>query len=126
MTQTCFEFVRSNSSGNNKKINYHKSKKEILMGVIIAKSIYYVVSTFKPRLTIPISNINCFNTRIKGLNYRKWIYEYSTLVYKSSFILFRSSHRSCSVKKGVLRNFAFTGKRLCQRFFFNKVPDLGL
>ena len=31
----------------------------------------------------------------------------------------------CSVKKGVLRNFAkFTGKHLCQRLFFNKVADL--
>ena len=36
--------------------------------------------------------------------------------------MFRSSHRRCSVKKGVLRNFAkFTGKHLCQRLFFNKV-----
>ena len=34
----------------------------------------------------------------------------------------RSSHRWCSVKKGVLSNFAkFTGKHLCQSFFFNKV-----
>ena len=34
----------------------------------------------------------------------------------------RSSHRGCSVKKGVLRNFAkFTGKHLCQSLFFNKV-----
>ena len=31
----------------------------------------------------------------------------------------------CSVRKGVLRNFAkFTGKRLCQSFFFNKVSGL--
>ena len=30
----------------------------------------------------------------------------------------RSSYRRCSVKKGVLRNFAkFTGKHLCQRLF---------
>ena len=30
--------------------------------------------------------------------------------------------RMCSVKKGVLRNFAkFTRKHLCQRLFFNKV-----
>ena len=36
--------------------------------------------------------------------------------------IFRSSHLRCSVKKGVLRNFAeFTGKYLCQRLFFNKV-----
>ena len=37
----------------------------------------------------------------------------------------RSSHRRCSVRKGVLRNFAkFTGKHLCQGLFFNKVADL--
>ena len=37
----------------------------------------------------------------------------------------RSSHRRCSVKKGVLRNFAkFTGKHLCLRLFFNKVAGL--
>ena len=38
---------------------------------------------------------------------------------------FRSSHQRCSVTKGVLRNFAkFTGKHLCQGFFFNKVAGL--
>ena len=32
----------------------------------------------------------------------------------------RSSHRRCSVKKGVLKNFTkFTGKHLCQSLFFN-------
>ena len=36
----------------------------------------------------------------------------------------RSSH-SCSVKKGLLRNFAkFTGKDLCQSLFLNKVAGL--
>ena len=39
----------------------------------------------------------------------------------------RSSHRRCSVRKGVLRNFAkFTGKHLCQSLFFNKVAGLQL
>ena len=34
----------------------------------------------------------------------------------------RSSRRRCSVRKGVLRNFAkFTGKHLCQSLFFNEV-----
>ena len=34
----------------------------------------------------------------------------------------RSSHQRCSVRKGVLRNFAkFTGKHLCLSLFFNKV-----
>ena len=38
---------------------------------------------------------------------------------------YRSSHQRCSVRKGVLRNFAkFTGKDLCQSHFFNKVAGL--
>ena len=39
--------------------------------------------------------------------------------------LYRSSHRRCSEKQDVLRNFAkFTGKHLWQRLFFNKVAGL--
>ena len=38
----------------------------------------------------------------------------------------RSSHQRCSIKKGVLRNFAkFTGKHLCQSLFFNKIAVAG-
>ena len=37
----------------------------------------------------------------------------------------RSSHRRCSARKGVLRNFAkFKGKHLCQSLYFNKVANL--
>ena len=37
----------------------------------------------------------------------------------------RGSHQRCSIKKGVLENFAkLTGKHLCQRLFFNKVARL--
>ena len=37
----------------------------------------------------------------------------------------RSSHRKCSVRKDVLRNFAkLAGKHLCRSLFFNKVADL--
>ena len=37
----------------------------------------------------------------------------------------RNSHRRCSIKKGVLRNFTkFTGKHLCQSPFYNKVAGL--
>ena len=37
----------------------------------------------------------------------------------------RSSHPRCSVREGVLRNFAkFTEKHLCQSLFFNKVARL--
>ena len=39
----------------------------------------------------------------------------------------RSIHQRCSIKKGVLRNFAkFTGKSLCQSVFFNKAVELKL
>ena len=35
--------------------------------------------------------------------------------------LFKSSHRRCSVEKGVLKNFAnFTGKHLCSSLFLIK------
>ena len=37
----------------------------------------------------------------------------------------RSSHRRCSIKQGVLKNFIkFTGKHLCWSLFFNKVAGL--
>ena len=39
--------------------------------------------------------------------------------------IYRSSHRRCSMKEGVLKNCAkFTGKHLCQSPFFNKVAGL--
>ena len=46
---------------------------------------------------------------------------------KSQVRIGRSSHRRCSVRKGVYRNFAkFTEKHLCQSLFFNKVAGLSL
>ena len=39
--------------------------------------------------------------------------------------IYRTNHRSCSVKKVVLTNFAkFTGKNLRESLFFNKVAGL--
>ena len=36
----------------------------------------------------------------------------------------RNSHQSCSLRKGVLRNFVkFTGKHPCRSLFFNKVVE---
>ena len=55
----------------------------------------------------------------------------SLTVRDNSQILIRNTQQPeavaqrCYVKKGFLRNFAkFTGKHLCQRLFFNKVPGL--
>ena len=43
----------------------------------------------------------------------------------NSISIRRSSHRRCSVTKGVLRNFSkFVGKHLCQSLFFKKVAAL--
>ena len=50
-------------------------------------------------------------------------------VIKSEYrkLIVRNNHRRCSIKKGVLDNFAkCTGKHLCQSPFFNKVAGLSL
>ena len=37
----------------------------------------------------------------------------------------RRSHQRCSLRKGILRNFAkFTGRHQCESLFFNKVAGL--
>ena len=37
----------------------------------------------------------------------------------------QKQHRECSIRKGILRNFArFTGKQMCQILVFNKVAGL--
>ena len=63
-----------------------------------------------------------------------WILLDMMLWYSKAFLFFlfvlwsnRNSLRRCSVKRGVHRNFTkFTGKRLCQSLFFNKVAGLSL
>ena len=61
-----------------------------------------------------------FLVQIKACNY--YMMQFYNLHHK---ITLRSSHRRCSVKKGVLRNFAkFTGKHLCQRLCFNRPATL--
>ena len=50
---------------------------------------------------------------------------WSIKVIKKNYV-YGNSHWRCSVRKGVLRNFAkSTGKHLCQSLFFNKVAGLG-
>ena len=61
------------------------------------------------------------------------IFHDDTILFLTSFCVanftsgwdIRSSHQRCSVKKGLLGNFAkFAGKHLCQSLFFNKVTGL--
>ena len=57
-------------------------------------------------------------------NLSKKIYLHCYRLY--NLLSFRSSHWMCSVRKGVLRNFAkFTGKHMWQNLFFNKVAGWG-
>ena len=51
------------------------------------------------------------------------------LLCRSVFLqfLYRNSHRRCSARKGVLRNFAIpTGKHLCSSLLFDKATGLML
>ena len=51
-----------------------------------------------------------------------YLFKRSKINTRKGYLICRSSHPRCSVKKGVLKHFAkFTGKHLCQRLFFNKV-----
>ena len=93
----------------------------------------------------PFCTPRSFNTKTSqdGYGYRRNIEEifrtisrfqidltYCLSILSTEFILFtefiyRSSHQRCSMRKGVLRNFAkFTGKHLGQSLFFNKVVGL--
>ena len=47
------------------------------------------------------------------------------LLTSNNLTKIQKQHQRCSMKKGVLRNFAkFTRKQLCQNLFFNKVAGL--
>ena len=53
------------------------------------------------------------------------LYDEKILLTNHSQSQYRSSHRRCSMWKGVHRNFAkLTEKHLCHSLFFNKVPGL--
>ena len=66
------------------------------------------------------------NTRLCFLNKTSTqLLNSETMILEIIFRILRSTHRRCSVKKGVIGNFAkSTGKHLCQSLFFNKVTGL--
>ena len=52
---------------------------------------------------------------------------YEDLCLISTSTQARSSHQRCSLRRGILRNFAkFTGKHVCQSLFINNVAGLRL
>ena len=75
-----------------------------------------------------LRNISLRNrTEVNKIFYNRQRNYYVSLLWKSKKGCGENQKQPprCSVKKGVLRNFAkFTGKQLCQRLFFNKVAEL--
>ena len=52
---------------------------------------------------------------------KKLFFIYENFFFRSLALWYRSSHRRCSVRKSVLRNFVkYSGKHLCQNPFFSK------
>ena len=84
-------------------------------------SIYYL---FILRFEITVSF--AYKKWRTGLSLKSFILSFMKSSLTVILYLIRSSQRMCSVRKGVLRNFAkFTGKHLCQSLFFNKIAGLG-
>ena len=81
--------------------------------IIKTKSRFLIIKYSVPTILI----------RIELLELKVWMFSFLSIrSSRPEMPCYRSSHRRCSVKKGVLRNFAkFTEKHLCQRVFFNKV-----
>ena len=64
-----------------------------------------------------------FFTCLRAYNHPQNILRLTSIPYIAVFlwIICRSSHRRCSLRKGVLRNFVkFTGKHLCRSVLFNR------
>ena len=74
---------------------------------------------------IPVPFMNIVTLARNSLGKQDTRFREAVPIEKRVAIRFRSSHKRCSKKKDVLRNFAkFTGKHLWQNHFFNKVAGL--
>ena len=72
---------------------------------------------FLPRKVILVPK-----NKIKQKKLLKWSDSSHVNPENKQKLFIQSSHRMCSIEKGVLKNFAkFTGKHLCQILFFSKV-----
>ena len=71
------------------------------------------------------SGVRTRNKFFRGDNETHWGWFEDSARWTDKYVVLRSSHKVCSVRKGVLKNFTkFTGKHLCQSLFFNKVAGL--
>ena len=83
------------------------------------------VNVTKSAVSWGFGHIYWRNPKCKTSFFVQYLYHKVVLIRIIQPLNYGSSHRMCSVKKGVLRNFVkFSGKHLCQRLFFNKVEGL--
>ena len=96
----------------------------ILLVILMAASFYYY-AIFDHMTNIEILNKITRKKLLSCSNFFLQSWVYNKRISANSTAKIRSSHRKCSGKKCVLRNFAkFTGKDLCQSLFCDKVATL--
>ena len=86
----------------------------------------------KPARIVFLLKFSCIECLFSKINLIKTLLRYQLSQASLDYLLrtstenpakFRSIHRRCPVRKGVLRNFAkFTGKHLCQSLFLQERP----
>ena len=114
---------------------FNKETKKL--GIQRTKNLYWS-NTARVQLTIHQRVVTINYSVVTGLSSSRKLFKVFIFLFLSvwtfwNFVfrlscfhcIVRSSQRSCSVSKGVLRNFAkFTGKHLFQSLYFNKVAGL--
>ena len=87
-----------------------------------------LIHTYVPTcLKLLRAYVSSFFTCLRGYNHSQNILRLTSIPCIAVFlwIICRSSHRRCSLRKGVLRNFVkFTREHLYQNLLFNKVAGL--
>ena len=93
----------------------------LLLSKAVSLQLHLGTSKFETGDINLFSCIQSFNDTEVSFESHSWHLPIKSIKLK----IFRSSHRSCSVRKGVLINFAkFIGRHLCQSLFFNKIAGL--
>ena len=99
-------------------INYIQEK---LVYIRLSVGIFRTMSTSKMELFTKIVNYIPAGNYLPNKFFWWWL-NHSPFLTKILRSIFRSSRPEVFCKKGVFKNFTkFTGKNLCQSFFFNKV-----
>ena len=108
---------------------------QTLVGKLLSNTFFFELHLHKTPMATESNNLTCYKcclhitySEITSVFSQFFIYTRDCTKLQTFHVLsqqFRSSHRWCSIKKGVLKNFLkFTGKHLCHSRFFNKKDTL--